>query len=169
MCPAYKRYFIPNAFVFLTLTTAGRIAVFENAAYATSALEILKNVKKLHPFHMKAYVAMPDHWHLLIQTDDGRFDRIIHSFKRNVSLELHKQGLCGGDIWQKRYYDHVIRDEKDFCNHMDYIHFNPVHHGYANRPADHRVSSFQHYVKRGWYPPNWGRMIPDNIKDMDLS
>jgi len=169
MCPAYKRYFLPNAIIFLTLTTAARRPVFENAAFVSSALEILNNVKMLHPFHMKAYVAMPDHWHVLIQTDDGRFDRIVHSFKRNVSFEFHKQGFWEGEIWQGRFYDHVIRDDTDFKNHLDYIHFNPVHHGHADRPADYRFSSFHHYVKRGWYGPDWGSMIPDNVKGMDLS
>ena len=168
MCPAYKRYFVPNAMVFLTLATARRRPVFGNHDRVLSALITLKYVKALHPFHMKAYVVLPDHWHLLIRTRDGRFDRIVHSFKRNLSLEFRKKGFCGDDIWQKRYYDHVIRDEEDLYNHMDYIHFNPVHHGHAGGPADWRFSSFSYYVKYGWYLPDWGRRIPDNIKNLDL-
>jgi putative transposase len=169
MCPACKRYFLPNAIVFLTMTTAGRRPLFENPVLVSSALETLKNVKTLYPFHMKAYAAMPDHWHLLIQTADGRFDQIIHSFKRNVSFEFKKQGFGKGRIWQNRFYDHIIRDETDLHRHMDYIHFNPVHHGYAVRPMDYRFSSFHHYVNRRWYRSDWGNIIPENIKDMSLS
>jgi len=169
MCPAYKRYFVPNSIVFLTMATAGRRPLFDDAVMVASALEILKQVKNIHPFMMKAYVVMPDHIHLLIHTQDGRFDRIIHLFKRNVSFEFHKRGICEGAIWQNRFYDRVIRDDEDLRNHMDYIHFNPVHHNHTSRPADYPFSSFHHYAARGWYPPDWGSMVPDNIKNMNLS
>ena len=168
MAPAYKRYFVPNATVFLTLVTAGRKPVFDDPGLVPVALSILRNVKAYHPFKMKAWVVMPDHLHLLIHTMDGRFDKIIHSFKRNVSLKLHQTGIWAGDVWQKRFYDHVIRDETDFANHLDYIHFNPVHHGFVGCPAEYAFSSFHYYVKKGWVPMRWGNIMPDNIKDMDL-
>ena len=169
MCPAYKRYFVPNAIVFLTLATAGRRPLFENGDLAGRVLSILKHVKNIHPFAMKGYVVMPDHLHLLIHTNDGRFDRVMHSFKRNVTVEFHKQGVCDGEIWQKRFYDHVIRDDDDFRNHLDYIHFNPVHHERVKRPAEYPHSSFHHYMKQGWYPPDWGNITPDHIRNMNLS
>jgi len=118
---------------------------------------------------MRAHVVIPDHIHFLIHTDDGRFDRVMHSFKRNVTLEFHRREIFSGDIWQNRFYDHVIRDDEDFANHLDYIHFNPVHHKRAVRPADYPFSSFHHYVKQGWYPPDWGNLAPDHIKNMNLS
>ncbi len=168
MCPAYKRYFKPNAIVFLTFTTKNRNPVFDNPSFVSLALEILHHVKTIHPFRMKGYVVMPEHWHLLIHTQDGHFDRIIHSFKRNVSFEFHKQGFCKGAIWQARYYDHVIRDDEDFRNHLDYIHFNPVHHGKTDRTAEYPFSSFHYYMERGWYQADWGNMIPNHIRNMNL-
>jgi putative transposase len=86
-----------------------------------------------------------------------------------VSLKLHQTGIRAGDVWQKRFYDHVIRDETDFANHLDYIHFNPVRHGFTRRPSEYAFSSFHYYVKKGWYTPEWGNIMPDNIKDMDLA
>jgi putative transposase len=168
MSPAYKRYFTPNAIVFLTLATAGRKPVFENPFLGESALGILNHVKALHPFQMKGYVMMPDHWHLMIHTQGGRFDKVVHSFKRNVTIEFHKKGFCEGAIWQDRFYDHVIRDDDDFSNHLDYIHFNPVHHGNASSPAEYPFSSFHHYVELEWYSLDWGNMIPEHIKNMNL-
>ena len=164
----YRRYFVPNTTVFLTAVTAERRPLFNNADNVESILAILKNVKPLHPFTMKSWVVMPDHLHLLIHTIDGRFDRVMHSFKRNVTLEFRKCGICDAEIWQKRFYDHVVRDDRDFSNHLDYIHFNPVHHGLAVRPVDFAFSSFQYYVERGWVLPNWGSMAPENIKEMNL-
>jgi putative transposase len=62
----------------------------------------------------------------------------------------------------------VIRDNKDFHNHLDYIHFNPVHHSCTRQVADYQFSSFHDYVERGWYNEKWGNMVPDNIKTMNL-
>jgi len=168
MAPAYKRYFVHNATVFLTLVTAGRQYVFGEPARVKSAFETLKKVRSIHPFKMKAWVMMPDHLHLLIHVVDGHFDRIVQSFKRNVSLEFHRLNIWEGEVWQKRFYDHVIRNDEDFGNHLDYIHFNPVHHGLAHRPADYAFSSFDHYIRSGWYDPNWGKTIPNHIKHMKL-
>ncbi|MFZ2630177.1 MAG: transposase [Desulfosalsimonadaceae bacterium] len=164
----YRRYFVPNASVFLTVVTAGRRPLFNNADNIASVFAIFRNVKLLHPFTMKAWVVMPDHLHLLIHTIDGRFDRVMHSFKRQVAAHFRDRGMGGGDIWQKRYYDHVVRDDRDFFNHLDYIHFNPVHHGIATRPGDFVSSSFHHYVARGWYASDWGSMTPDHIKSMNV-
>lgn len=169
MAPAYKRYFVPNAMVFFTLVTAARNPVFADVARVSKALSILRTVKNIHPFTMKAWVVMPDHLHLVIHTMDGRFDKIMHSFKRNLLYEFHQKGIWAGDIWQKRFFDHVIRNEADFAAHLDYIHFNPVHHGVATCPADYVFSSFHYYVKKGWYAIDWGNIPPDHIKDMDLA
>jgi putative transposase len=58
-------------------------------------------------------------------------------------------------IWQRRFWEHTINDEEDFEMHLDYIHYNPVKHGYVDRPADWAWSSFQRYVKEGIYENDW--------------
>jgi putative transposase len=64
-------------------------------------------------------------------------------------------------VWQRRYWEHTIRDDKDLDNHIDYIHFNPVHHELVKMPADWEFSSFKHFVQEGRYDPDW-TMIPND-------
>ena len=68
-----------------------------------------------------------------------------------------RYGACVGErgVWQRRYWEHTIRDEGDFAAHTDYIHFNPVKHGLVAHPADWPYSSFHHYVAKGIYPASW--------------
>ena len=58
-------------------------------------------------------------------------------------------------IWQRRFWEHLIRNDEDYARHMDYIHFNPVKHGHAERPADWQHSSFRKCVEQGIYPADW--------------
>jgi len=111
---------------------------------------------------------MPDHWHLMIHTQDGRFDNVLHSFQQSVTIEFNKNGLFKGPVWQNGFYDHVISDDDDFSNHLDYIHYNSVHHGKADHPSDYPFSSFHHYVELEWYSPDWGNVMSEQIKNMDL-
>jgi putative transposase len=62
-------------------------------------------------------------------------------------------------VWQRRFWEHDIRDEEDWRNHIDYVHYNPVKHCYARRPGDWAWSSFARAEQRGWYPPGWGRWV----------
>ncbi|MEF8734997.1 MAG: hypothetical protein V5B40_24765 [Candidatus Accumulibacter meliphilus] len=64
-------------------------------------------------------------------------------------------------IWQRRYWEHQIRDETDLERHVDYIHFNPVKHGWARRPADWPYSTFHRFVEHGILPPDWGGPTED--------
>jgi putative transposase len=71
-------------------------------------------------------------------------------------------------IWQRRFWEHCIRDEEDWQRHLDYIHYNPVKHLYCDNPADWPYSSFSKMVARGWYPEGWGATIPPRIINVDL-
>lgn len=62
-------------------------------------------------------------------------------------------------IWQRRYWEHTIQDEEDFNHHLNYIHYNPVKHGYVNNVIDWEWSSFHRYVENGFYEKNWGSEI----------
>jgi putative transposase len=59
-------------------------------------------------------------------------------------------------VWQRRYWEHAIRDDADLARHVDYIHFNPVKHGYVTKARDWPPSSFHRYVAEGILPPDWG-------------
>jgi putative transposase len=71
-------------------------------------------------------------------------------------------------VWQRRYWEHLIRDEHDWRKHMDYIHYNPVKHGIVNAPIQWPYSSFKQCVKKGWYSSEWGSSEPGTIAGMDI-
>ena len=71
-------------------------------------------------------------------------------------------------VWQRRYWEHLIRNEEDWRRHMDYIHYNPVRHGLASVPAEWPYSSFKQCVEKGWYSVEWGSSEPKTIAEMDF-
>ena len=129
-------------------------------------------MKQIHPFHLLSYVFLPDHFHWLMHVadDKGDFSRVLHSVKRNFTLNFKKKHRISSslNVWQKRFWDHIIRDENDLSKHFDYIHWNPVKHGYVSHPEDWVHSSFNHWLNLGYYEHGWGRTIPERIVSMNL-
>ena len=135
----FRRYYIPGSAVFITQVVQDREPVFREPKNLDLLREILHNVKELHPFVMLGYVFLFDHFHLLIQpAGESNFSDIMRSFKSNFTKEYKKRmGLSSSQsmkFWQKRFWDHVIRDDRDFENHLHYIHYSPVKHGYVKDP-----------------------------------
>jgi putative transposase len=64
--------------------------------------------------------------------------------------------LAGGRIWQRRFWDHIIRNEADLNRYIDYIHYNPVKHGFAQSPFSYLHTSIHEYQKEGYYQADWG-------------
>ncbi len=115
---------------------------------------------------MEAFVILPDHLHCVWtlppgDTDfstrwnllKGYFSRSIEKGERisNSRAKRRERGL-----WQRRFWEHCVRDQEDFNNHLDYIHWNPVKHGWAKQAAAWPYSSFQRFVTKGIDPSNWG-------------
>jgi putative transposase len=101
---------------------------------------------------------MPDHLHLLIFVPaSSNVSKLMQSIKRNFTRNYKDaQGIDGSlNLWQRSFYDHVIRNERDYLNHVHYIHYNPVKHGYVSRPDDYPHTSYHEYLKRGWYEIGW--------------
>ncbi|GAB4443768.1 MAG: hypothetical protein Kow0031_26080 [Anaerolineae bacterium] len=120
----------------------------------------------MHPFSMLGYVFLPDHFHLLIKpTGASNFSQIMHSLKPNFTKAYKRRLNITGPMkfWQKRFWEHTIRDELDFERHLDYIHYNPVKHGLVSNPADWPHSSFLTWQKRGVYPVDWGKTVPQSV------
>ena len=158
--PDNRRYYIPNAIVFITCVARERIPYFHDESNVQLLLETMRRVQAIHPFRLLAYVILPDHFHWLMRVDSNcdTFSTVLHSVKRNYTLN-HKhthQIRSTLNLWQDRFLDHVIRDEQDFKNHFDYIHWNPVKHGYVAHPEDWRHSTYQHWLDRGYYEVGWG-------------
>lgn len=171
----YQRAQIPGATYFFTVNLAERHA----NALLTTHIDVLREAfritKQAHPFMLEAIVVLPDHLHCLwrLPPDDSDFSmrwRLIKAhFSRmlppgeRISASRMRKGERG--IWQRRYWEHVIRDERDLQNHLDYIHYNPVKHGHVARAIDWPHSSFHRYVARGAYPENWA--VPSDLTDLE--
>jgi putative transposase len=106
---------------------------------------------------------------------DGDFSTRIGLFKAVFSRSLPKKEIISSasrirrrerEIWQRRFWEHIIRDETDFQRHFDYIHFNPVKHGHVSRCIDWPYSSFRRYVEQGVYSADWGCIEPAEIMDL---
>jgi putative transposase len=165
----FRRYYILGSAVFITQVVQERKPVFRDPQGMRLLYEILHNVRQLHPFTVLGYSFLFEHFHMIIQpTGNSNFSDVMHSLKPNFTKEYKK--LIGLDssqslkFWQKRFWDHVIRDDRDFENHLHYIHFNPVKHGLVKDPRDWKDSSYFEWEKRGLYPPAFRWEEP---KDMD--
>lgn len=163
-----RRYYIPGSAVFITQVVQDREPVFRGYKNVDLLREILLNVKQLHPFTMLGFVFLPDHFHLLIQpTGESNFSAIMHSLKPNFTKEYKKVlGFSPSQsmkFWQKRFWDHVIRNDRDFENHLRYIHYNPVKHGFVTDPRVWKDSSYLEWEKRGLYPPAFDWKEPEYI------
>src|SRR5260221_11193116 len=117
-----------------------------------------------HPFTMDAVVVLPDHLPIVMTLPDGDADypnrwRIIKRrvtdgvMKCGTAIARHRNGEPA--LWQRRYWEHTIRDDRDFERHVDYVHFNPVRHGFVGRVCDWPHSSFHRYGRHGLLPQAW--------------
>ncbi|MBU4225741.1 MAG: transposase [Chloroflexi bacterium] len=111
---------------------------------------------------------LPDHFHTILQpTGESNFSDIMHSLKPNFTKEYKNLiGVSASQsmkFWQKRFWDHVIRDDRDFENHLHYIHYNPVRHGFVKDPRDWHDSSYIEWEKRGLYPAPFTWDEPNDV------
>ena len=105
-----------------------------------------------------AAVVLPEHLHAVIRMRDatGDYPRFWQDLKKGFTRRV---APGGPSPWQARYWEHTIRDDDDRQAHVDYIHFNPVKHGWAARVADWPHSSFHRYVRQGQLPEDWGATV----------
>lgn len=163
----FRRYYIPGSAVFITQVVQDRKPVFRESLNIMLLHTILENVRQLHPYKMLGYCFLFDHLHMIIQPiGESNFSDIMHSLKPTFTREFKKIiGLAASQsfkFWQKRFWDHVIRDDRDFETHLHYIHYNPVKHGFAKDPRDWQDSSYFEWEQRGLYPPAFKWEEPKN-------
>lgn len=165
----YRRVFVPGACYFFTLVTYERAPIFANAMAIDLYRRAVRNVQSARPFTLEAEVVLPDHIHLICTLPEGDADystrvRLIKTaftramLYRSADAEPSPSRRAKGEraIWQRRYWEHTIRDERDFRAHLDYIHINPVKHGLVMAARDWPHSTFAAWVERGVYNPWWG-------------
>lgn len=127
--------------------------------------EAMRSVRMERPFCIDAVVILPDHLHCIWTLPPGdvdyalRWREIKSRFSRRIPVgeprTLGRVNKGERGIWQRRYWEHTVRDERDMERHVDYIHYNPVKHGQVTCVADWPYSSFHRFVQKGIYPMNW--------------
>ena len=125
-----------------------------------------RSVIRAHPFVIVAMVVLPEHLHAVWRLPPGdadyplRWSLIKANFSRRQAdgefIRASRRAKRERGIWQRRYWEHQIRDDGDLQRHVDYIHFNPVKHGWVRRAADWPHSSLHRYIERGWARSDWG-------------
>ncbi len=167
----YHRAYQPGGRYFFTVVTHGRQPLLTETPVLARLKEAFQRVKGSQPFDIEAIVMLPDHLHCLwrLPEGDGDFSSRWRLIKRHVSVGMPVGVNERGEkaVWQRRYWEHLIRDEEDWRRHMDYIHYNPVKHGYVAAPAEWPHSSFRRCVERGWYATDWGRAEPEALVGME--
>jgi putative transposase len=171
--PKYRRIKAEGGTYFFTVNTEKRRPIL-TAAIARQALrEAIIKTRKTFPFTIQAWVLLPDHLHTIwtLPPEDANFSSRWAMIKQYMSkacaqLMYDFEGLSRSKldrkekgVWQRRFWEHLIRDDDDFAKHMDYIHWNPVKHGYVPRVVDWPYSTFHKLVAQGVYLPDWGGCV----------
>ena len=163
--PNYRRFFIPGGTWFFTVNLLQR----HNNDLLVREIELLRQtvrlVRERYPFHIDAWVVLPEHLHCVLTLPPGDSDfstrwRLIKSgFSRALPkterLSAVRKAAGERGIWQRHFWEHWIRDEADYQRHVDYVHVNPLKHGHVKRVQDWPYSTFHRYVEAGIYPANW--------------
>lgn len=172
--PNYRRVHVPGSTYFFTVVTYDRQLILCTPLARRILRAAWERVCAVHPFETTALCLLPDHLHCLWTLPDTHADyslrwRAIKGlFTRRWLETAGTAAACGESrprkreaaVWQPRFWEHWIRNEDDLRRHIDYIHFNPEKHEYAQRVADWPWSSFHRYVREGWYEPDWGAAEP---------
>lgn len=161
----YRRAYINGGTWFFTVNILQR---HQNNLLISNIELLRQTVKKVranHPFHIDAWVVLPDHIHciLTLPSNDADFSnrwRLIKSgFSRPMPNTEYRSDarIRNGErgIWQRHYWEHYLRDDSDYQKHVDYIHVNPLKHGYIEHVIDWFYPTFHQHVAKGIYPANW--------------
>lgn len=166
--PNYRRPGIAGSTYFFTVVTHQRKPVLTTEAVRLALRTAINEVRITLPFKIDAWVLMPDHLHCIwtLPPGDGHFAARWAIIKRHVSRE------CGAMVeatpnasrkrrneqtfWQRRFWEHQIRNDDDLAKHLDYIHWNPIKHGLVGSVKDWPYSLFHRYVEERYYPADWG-------------
>jgi len=167
--PDYRRVFRPGGTFFFTVVTEDRAPIFEDSTARKFLHNAIAECKTARPFDLTAIVLLPDHLHAIwtLPEEDGDFSSRWAAIKARFTrdwldyggnerprtpsrLEHRNRG-----VWQRRFWEHAIRDETDLENHLNYIHYNPIKHGLASCAHEWPHSLFPKWVKSDVYDPNW--------------
>lgn len=170
----YRRWYVAGGTYFFTVVTQDRRRFLATDLARSCLRDAIETVRAKWPFEIVAWVLLPDHLHCVWQLPRGdqrfstRWTRIKGRFTRqylerggdegmlNYSRQKHRERT----VWQRRFWEHTCSDDDDLKRCVDYLHWNPVKHGLAQRVSDYPWSTFHRYVKAGEYDLNWGSANP---------
>ncbi|MHC2250623.1 putative transposase [Bradyrhizobium embrapense] len=160
----YRRNFLPGGTFFFTVTLEDRSSslLVDNIELLRTAFRAARGKK---PFTVDAIVILPEHLHAVMTLPSGdadfsdRWRQIKSYFTRGLvaagaPLSANHRGEYA--LWQRRFWEHTVRNERDFERCVDYIHYNPAKHRLASSPADWPHSSLHRYIRQGVLPSDWG-------------
>jgi putative transposase len=173
----YRRWRQPGGLYFFTVVSYGRRPILTSKAGRRELRGAIVQTRGERPWEIVATVLLPDHLHCLWRLPPGDDDyptrwRLLKSrFTRALLAAGYAEPRAGVSrrrrqehaVWQRRGWEHMFRDETDWKNHLDYIHYNPVKHGLVAAPRLWPYSTFAKYVQWGEYEPDWGNTQPENL------
>ena len=167
--PNYRRASMEGGTYFFTVVTYRRQTFMCHENVRLALRQGIDEARKDHPFTIDAWVLLPDHLHCIWSLPPGDADFSVRwaMIKRFVSKQCgsvlrrddwitnSKRSRKESTIWQRRFWEHQIRDERDYQAHVDYVHYNPVKHGQVKKVAEWPYSTFHRYVRKGIYSRDW--------------
>jgi putative transposase len=173
---------VPGETYFFTVVTYQRRSILDREDHIRLLGRVMRSVRIHSPFRTIAMVVLPDHLHCIwsLPRGDADFSTRWKRIKRDFTVELLGRGSKPDsrpsslgrdsrgerDVWQRRFWEHIVRDEAELERLCDYIHYNPKKHGHAPSPADWPWSTFGRFVASGHYPPDWGRSSPPSVEKL---
>ena len=168
--PEYRRTNLSGGSYFFTVNTLERQPLLIKDPFRLALHQGVVLARRAYPFTIDAWVLLPDHLHCIwtLPPGDSAFSKRWAIIKRHVTQQCNlgagsvvsrsssRQKRHEGGLWQRRFWEHVIRDEADLRMHIDYIHWNPVKHGHVKQVKEWAFSTFHRYVALGIYPLDWG-------------
>ena len=169
--PDYRRAWHPGGTYFFTVNLLERRGNDLLTRHIDTLREVVQSVRLRHPFIIHGWAVLPEHLYCVIELPENDQDfstrwRLIKSdFSKALPKDERRSKIrVKRGIWQRRFWEHLIRDEADFRAHMDYVHFNPVKHGLVKCVKDWPHSTFHRLVVQGVYPLDWAGEV-DSILD----
>jgi putative transposase len=159
----YRRSRVTGGTFFFTVNLRDRRLTLL-AERADALRDIVHDVRTELPFVIDAMVVLPDHWHAVwtLPPNDAGYARRIQLIKARFTRHLVREGIdiakdTRGEyrLWQRRFWEHTIRDDRDFESHVNYVHINPVKHGHVARAIEWPHSTIHRYVENGLLPSDW--------------
>ena len=170
----YRRLRAAGGIYAFTVVTRERKPIFVDEKSVALLLAVVADIQQRRPFVVDAYAILPDHAHMgwTLPDGDSDFSTRMMLVKKSFT-RLYRDRICprrmvamvrskSSPVWQNRFWEHLVSDDRDYIAQIEYIHQNPVRHGLVAMPIEWPHSSFRGFVELGDYPANWeNRDLPD--------